>query len=333
MLLKRFAFILMSALIMACAAYSAVPPVISYQGKLMQPSGAPVPDGMYSIQFAVYDVPTGGTALWSETNGSIQLKDGLFAVMLGSVNNLPSNIFDYPNRFFGVKVGSDPEMIPRQQIASSAFSFRSAIAGSVDDGSITANKLADGAVTEEKIANNSISIIKLMSGIVIPSGSIIEFAGSTPPTGWLVCDGSEVSRLTYATLFDAIGTIYGSGDGSTTFNLPNLQDRFPLGSSSFAPLGMRGGNSTINLQHVHTTQDHVLTIAEMPSHTHSISWVSSNASDKCIPQGDVRGNWTGMQSGATGGNAPHNHGNTTSALPTAQNILNPYVAVNYIIKY
>ena len=167
--MQKLINIILVLIIAATAACASVPPMISYQGKLMQPSGAVVPDGTYSMQFAIYDVPTGGTALWSETNPSVAVKGGLFATMLGSVVNLPSNIFDNPSRFFGVKVGSDPEMIPRQQIASSAFAFRSAVAGTVDDGSITTSKLADGAVTESKIADGAVSNAKIADGSVTTS--------------------------------------------------------------------------------------------------------------------------------------------------------------------
>lgn len=65
-----------------------------------------------------------------------------------------------------------------------------------------------------------------------PTGTIIAFAGNTLPKGYLLCDGSKVSRTTYKKLFDVIGTTYGSGDGSTTFNLPNLTDRFIQGSDT-----------------------------------------------------------------------------------------------------
>ena len=65
-----------------------------------------------------------------------------------------------------------------------------------------------------------------------PTGSIIAFAGNTLPDGYLLCDGSQVSRTTYKKLFDVIGTTYGEGDGSTTFTLPNLIDRFLEGSSA-----------------------------------------------------------------------------------------------------
>lgn len=65
-----------------------------------------------------------------------------------------------------------------------------------------------------------------------PTGTIIAFAGNTLPKGYLLCDGSKVSRTTYKKLFDVIGTTYGAGDGKTTFTLPNLIDRFLEGSSA-----------------------------------------------------------------------------------------------------
>lgn len=61
---------------------------------------------------------------------------------------------------------------------------------------------------------------------LVPPGVVFPYAGPTPPTGWLLCDGSAVSRTTYARLFAAIGTVYGVGDGSTTFNLPDLRGEF-----------------------------------------------------------------------------------------------------------
>ena len=66
----------------------------------------------------------------------------------------------------------------------------------------------------------------------LPVGSYIQFAGSQAPEGFLVCNGGEISRTTYSALFAVIGTTYGSGDGSTTFNLPDLTDRFLQGSTS-----------------------------------------------------------------------------------------------------
>jgi microcystin-dependent protein len=85
------------------------------------------------------------------------------------------------------------------------------------------------------------------------------FAGSTAPEGFLVCDGSAVSRSTYSALFDTIGTTYGVGDGSSTFNLPDMAGRVAVGASSTYTLASTGGEET-----------HVLTDQEIPSHTHTV---------------------------------------------------------------
>ena len=88
------------------------------------------------------------------------------------------------------------------------------------DGSVSTAKLASGAVTQDKLAS---------SVTLIPTGMIAPFAMSTAPTGWLECDGSAVSRTTYADLFTALGTTHGVGDGSTTFNVPDLRGEFIRG--------------------------------------------------------------------------------------------------------
>ena len=92
-----------------------------------------------------------------------------------------------------------------------------------------------------------------------PAGVVITYAGSTAPEGWLLCDGSAVSRDTYATLFDIIGTAYGVGDGSTTFNVPNLSGRVVIGPSQSHALGSTGGSETITL-----------TESELPAHAHEV---------------------------------------------------------------
>lgn len=77
-----------------------------------------------------------------------------------------------------------------------------------------------------------------------PPGMLALWATATAPTGWLICDGSAVSRTTYADLFAVLSTAYGVGDGSTTFNLPDLRGRFPLGkaaSGTGSTLGGTGG--------------------------------------------------------------------------------------------
>ena len=90
-------------------------------------------------------------------------------------------------------------------------------------------------------------------------GEIRMYAGSVAPTGFLVCDGSAVSRTTYAELFDVIGTTFGSGDGSTTFNIPELSGRVVIGVSTNHAIGDIGGE-----------ESHTLLYSELPSHSHQI---------------------------------------------------------------
>lgn len=157
-----------------------------------------------------------------------------------------------------------------------------------------------------------------VSGDTLPIGAIMPFGSNTIPENWLLCDGSAVSRTTYQYLFNTIGTTYGSGDGFTTFNLPDLRGKVVVGldsnDASFDVLGETGGEKT-----------HTLTIAEMPSHRHDLTYVKSLQ----LPLDE---------SGVSGFNS-NNTGAVTKIDATqakgggqAHNILQPYIVQNYIIK-
>jgi microcystin-dependent protein len=156
---------------------------------------------------------------------------------------------------------------------------------------------------------------------LVPSGTINQTARATAPTGYLLCDGSAISRSTYASLFDAIGTAYGVGDGSTTFNIPNLQGRVPVGrdssQSEFDVLGEVGGAKT-----------HTLTEAQMPAHTHS--WSAQSAGDV----NDFLGGSAASFGISASYNASTNYGSflSTTGGNQAHNNLQPYVVLNYMIK-
>ena len=111
----------------------------------------------------------------------------------------------------------------------------------------------------------------LLTAAVFETGDIKASAVSAVPTGWLECDGSAVSRTTYSALFTAIGTTYGVGDGSTTFNVPDFRGRVVIGASATKAMGTTGGAET-----------HTLTVDEMPSHTHG----SAGAHQHGIPVDD-----------------------------------------------
>jgi len=134
--------------------------------------------------------------------------------------------------------------------------------------------------------------------VTTPAGVISQYGGSSAPTGYLFCQGQEVSRTTYAALWTAIGTTYGSGDGSTTFNLPDLRQRVPVGkysSGTFATLGATGGAeniilSTANLPaHTHDVNPARFTSAAEDSHTHSVDPPSTTTSSNGNHKHDLDG--------------------------------------------
>ena len=131
---------------------------IAYQGRLADADGNPL-TGTYNMIFRLYDVPTGGTPLWEEqwtgSNG-VRVSDGLFNVMLGSLNPIPQSVIAGHNQLWlGITVGTDNEMQPRVQLGSVPWAVR---ALTVPDGSITTAKIADGAVTREKLAPGSVQV-------------------------------------------------------------------------------------------------------------------------------------------------------------------------------
>lgn len=144
---------------------------------------------------------------------------------------------------------------------------------------------------------------------LVPAPGVVEmFAGATAPTGYLICDGAAISRTTYAALFAIIGTTYGAGNGSTTFNIPNLKGKVAVGrdasQTEFDVLGESGGAKT-----------HALTVAQLPARTYA------SADDAVQGAEGASGHW--MFDSAYNG----------QGLGQAHNNLQPYLTLNYIIKY
>jgi len=247
----------------------------------------------------------------------------------------------------------------------------------VDD-AVTTAKIADNAVTNAKMADDSVGADELIdnsvgaaainisgngtSGQVVQSdgdgsfsyltlatgfvsGMLMPYAGASAPSGWLLCYGQAISRTTYADLFTAIGTVYGAGDGSTTFNLPDLRGRVvagqdDMGGSSANRLtdAVTGGLNGDTLGDTGGTESHTLTSAQsgLVGHTHGVS-----ASLEAVTGGGSADTGVDTGDGAfQGSNAADNTSMINVSISAvasadaseAHNNVQPTIILNYIIK-
>jgi microcystin-dependent protein len=195
----------------------------------------------------------------------------------------------------------------------------------------------------------------------VPIGGVVEFAGAVAPVGWLLCYGQAISRVTFAALFTAIGTAHGSGDGSTTFNIPDYRGRVGAGKDNMGgSAANRMTAATVNgatLGAAGGTETHVLTAAQLAAHTHGPGTLVANTAgahthtmnmttsgDDNPGGGNSRISTSGGDSGfvsvatfiAANSNGDHTHtlGGATAAAGTDAAHLNvqPTIIMNKIIR-
>lgn len=150
---------------------------------------------------------------------------------------------------------------------------------------------------------------------IIPTGAVLSYAGSSAPSGYLLCYGQAVSRTTYAALFAAIGTTYGDGDGSTTFNIPDYRGRVGAGKDDMGGVSANrltdqsGGVNGDVLGDTGGSETHSLTSAQNAPHTHSISYEGSDSTNVNILGSVLRGGSTQYtaQTGSSGSGQAHNN--------------------------
>tara|TARA_R100001086_G_scaffold244348_1_gene174040 strand:+ start:1597 stop:2169 length:573 start_codon:yes stop_codon:yes gene_type:complete len=174
-----------------------------------------------------------------------------------------------------------------------------------------------------------------LSGIEgIPTATIIPWSDSSVPTGFLECNGAAVSRSTYSALFAIIGTTYGAGNGSTTFDLPDLQDNVPVGKSNNKAVGSTGGANTVaktgNV--AGSTANATLSTAQLASHTHPSGLTTSPNPDGGTRVGGLLQGKNIVNTGSTGSGDGHAHNMSANFTGDATSVLQPYLTIIYIIK-
>lgn len=213
-----------------------------------------------------------------------------------------------------------------------------------------------GVGTADTISTSDQPVVAEPSGGVVatvsvssstPVGTVLMFGSTTLPSGYLLCNGALISRLTYSDLFAVIGTTYGGGDGKTTFALPDFRSRVPVGSGAGTGLTNRALGATGG------EENHLLTTNEMPSHSHGASsgWMDRNSShshgmiiggidDKNFtgvggqyPVADGPGAWTnGTTTQAADTNHTHSISVSASGGGGSHNVMQPFLGMNFIIK-
>lgn len=310
-----FAVLVLSVLALMTAR-AETPRIMTFQGKLTDTQGRYL-DGAYNLTFRIYDREAGGAVLWQESHAAANITRGIFSVPLGAgtVLSLPFNT----NYWVSVQVATDFEMAPRQRLTAAPYAFRSSASDYADQAGQAAN--ASNALLSQRAVTADVSVVTLNGAL--PTGTILPYAGTNAPAGFFICDGTSLSSFTYPALYAVVGTSWGAGDGSLdefgrvkNFKVPDLRGRVvagkDAGQSEFTPLGKTGGVKT-----------HVLTIAEMPSHSHSfgVPFVMNDGGAQAYEEASGDGGSSRLQTiSSTGGGQAHNN-------------LQPYGVVNYLIKY
>lgn len=279
------------------------PEQISFQGDLQFAADGNAIEGNLDIEFRLYtnEADPVANAVWGERHAGVQVFGGVFNVYLGTgvaIDNVPhptlAEAMKTAGLWLGIKVGFDEEMSQRQQMVSVPYAL---------------------SATHASVAKNG-----------MPPGTIVAFAGAAAPDGWLLCDGAGFSQSQYPALYAAIGSTWGGNTSS--FNVPDLRGRTPIGSGTGIPANTDGGSAGLILRTPTTRvgeESHVLTLAEIAPHAHSyvdhfafsllkVTGGAYNAADEDDWVDDSR------TTGSTGSNQAHNE-------------MQPTASINFIIKY
>jgi len=226
-----------------------------------------------------------------------------------------------------LSTGNPAKIVKGTEIDDELVAISGAVASKADKASPTftgtpAAPTASSGTSTTQLATTAFAMGA--AALVSPSGEIKMWPTATAPTGFLLCTGAAVSRTIYAALFAVIGTTFGAGDGTTTFNLPDFDNRFPVGAGDlYAAAATGGSKDAVVVSHTHTA-----TVTD-PGHDHDIGSGFNTASvdNQFINAQNYNGEKSSRSAttGITVANSTEGESGTNKNLP-------PYLGVYFIIK-
>lgn len=226
-----------------------------------------------------------------------------------------------------LSTGNPAKIVKGTEIDDELVAISGAVASKADKASPTftgtpAAPTASSGTSTTQIATTAFAMGA--AALVMPSGAMLQWPTATAPTGFLLCTGAAVSRTIYAALFAVIGTTFGAGDGTTTFNIPDFDNRFAVGAGDLYSVGATGGSKdAVLVSHTHTA-----TVTD-PGHDHDIGsgYNTSSVDNQFINAQNYNGEKSSRSAttGITVANSTEGESGTNKNLP-------PYLGIYFIIK-
>jgi microcystin-dependent protein len=233
-----------------------------------------------------------------------------------------------------LSTGNPAKIVKGTEIDDELVAISGAVASKADKASPTFTGTPAAPTASSGTSTTQIATTAFATGaasLVMPSGAMLQWPTATAPSGFLLCTGAAVSRTIYAALFAVIGTTFGAGDGTTTFNLPDFDNRFPVGAGDLYTVAATGGSKdAVVVSHTHgsgntgstTITGSFNTAAQTPGSTGVFSTVTSYSGNGADPHPNYTINLS----------APHTHTIASEGESGTNKNLPPYLSIYFIIK-